>query len=354
MPLYFTKKDITTLSVDAIVNAANRELLPGGGVCGDIFDAAGKADMEGALKGMGPIETGQAVMTPGFALPAKAVIHTAGPIWKGTEDDKKRLASCYTNSLALAEKEGFSSVAFPVISSGIYGCPMEIAKAVAIDAITSYVAEHPMKVYIVLYHFDKKTSAFPFDDFYNVLHEEYVVAESVCYGAPPDTAFEDGIRSYSRIGKKPDAAPQKALRSRQLSKPTKEPAVHYAIDECLCEGTPDFEEEPFNVCLFRLIDERHLSDPDVYKNANLSRQLFSKIRSRKSYIPGKKTILALACALKLTGDEADDLLEHAGYSLSRFVISDQIVRYCFDNNIHDIYIINEALMASGRSQLGGA
>lgn len=134
--------DITTLAVDAIVNAANTELLMGGGVCGAIFRAAGARRMQEACDALTPIATGQAVVTPGFDLPARFVIHTAGPVWRGGGHDEERLLrSCYRNSLDCALENGCRSVAFPLISAGIYGYPRDAALAVAQDEIKRWLAE---------------------------------------------------------------------------------------------------------------------------------------------------------------------------------------------------------------------
>lgn len=150
MPFFISRDDITTLKTDAIVNAGNRELRMGGGVCGAIFKAAGAEEMERALQGLGPISIGDAVATPGFALPARYVIHTAGPIYHGRKEERDLLASCYRNSLLLAEKMHLSSVAFPLISSGIYGYPVEEAEQVALDAILSFLETHDMTVYLII------------------------------------------------------------------------------------------------------------------------------------------------------------------------------------------------------------
>ena len=138
------------MKTDAIVNAGNQELRRGGGVCGAIFKAAGAEEMEKALQGLGPIDTGEAVATPGFALPARYVIHTAGPIYHGKKEERELLASCYRNSLFLAEKMHLASIAFPLISSGIYGYPVEEAEQVALDAILSFLETHDMTVYLVI------------------------------------------------------------------------------------------------------------------------------------------------------------------------------------------------------------
>lgn len=151
MPFYAVQQDITTMQVDAIVNAANTGLLPGGGVCGAIFAKAGYEDMAAACKAIGGCPTGQAAITPGFALPAAHVIHTPGPIWRGGgQGEARALAACYENSLTLAQKSGCRSIAFPLISAGIYGYPTQAALEIAVDTIGAWLAENPMDVYLCL------------------------------------------------------------------------------------------------------------------------------------------------------------------------------------------------------------
>lgn len=153
MPLSFVRHDITKLATDAIVNAANVDLLPGGGVCGAIFGAAGYEAMNDACRRIGHVDTGAAVATPGFALPARYVIHTAGPVWHGgTQGEEELLASCYRSSLVLAAELGCRSIAFPLISAGIYGYPRADAFAVAVSAIRAYLVDDPdMEVTLCLF-----------------------------------------------------------------------------------------------------------------------------------------------------------------------------------------------------------
>jgi O-acetyl-ADP-ribose deacetylase (regulator of RNase III) len=135
--------DITTLPVDAIVNAANNSLLGGGGVDGAIHRAAGPRLLE-ATRRIGGCPTGEARLTPGFALPARWVIHTVGPVWRGGgQGEDALLASCYRESLGLASSVGARTVAFPAISTGAYGFPMERAARIAVAEITAYLGDHP-------------------------------------------------------------------------------------------------------------------------------------------------------------------------------------------------------------------
>ena len=133
--------DITTLDVDAIVNAANSELAPGGGVCGAIHDAAGP-ELARACARIGFCPIGEARLTPGFNLPARFVIHAVGPVWRGgREREADLLASAYRSSIALARANGFRSIAFPAISTGIYGYPLREATRVAVATVRAELTE---------------------------------------------------------------------------------------------------------------------------------------------------------------------------------------------------------------------
>ncbi|MEN6480153.1 MAG: O-acetyl-ADP-ribose deacetylase [Anaerolineales bacterium] len=147
------KGDITTLAVDAIVNAANSRLMPGGGVCGAIHAAAGPELLAECLQ-LGGCPTGEARLTRGYRLKAKYVIHAVGPIWHGgSQNEAQLLASCYRQSLELATAHDIQSIAFPSISTGIYGYPLERAARVAVQTIVNYLAEHdvPREVVLVVY-----------------------------------------------------------------------------------------------------------------------------------------------------------------------------------------------------------
>ena len=153
MPFTIIRQDITRMEVDAIVNAANTELAMGGGVCGAIFRAAGAARLQAACDQVAPIRTGEAAITPGFNLPAKFVIHAAGPVYsrQNPGQSKQLLRSAYTESLKLVLQHQCGSIAFPLISSGIYGYPKDEALRVATAAIMDFLLEHDMDVYLVIF-----------------------------------------------------------------------------------------------------------------------------------------------------------------------------------------------------------
>jgi O-acetyl-ADP-ribose deacetylase (regulator of RNase III) len=341
MPFTIVRHDITKMKVGAIVNAANTNLQMGGGVCGAIFKAAGILELQAACDKLAPIKTGEAVITPGFSLPAKYIIHAAGPVYSrnNAEQSEQLLRSAYINSLQLAIENKCKSIAFPLISSGIYGYPKDEALRVAILAIQDFLADHDLDVYLVV--FDKAAfvvSEKLLGEVASYIDEHYVEEHRVGRRELLDverSAFEEAdLISYN--------APIS-----QMDKPSAA-APSTGIDD-LVENL----DEPFSTMLLRLIDAKGKTDVEVYKRANIDRKLFSKIRTGKGYMPSKRTAIALAVALELTLDETDDLLERAGYALSHSQKFDVIVEYFIINGKYDIFEINEVLFKYDQPLLGG-
>lgn len=156
MSIEVWRGDITTLDVDAVVNAANAALAPGAGVCGAVFGAAGP-ELVAACRNIGHCDPGDAVVTPGFGLRARWIIHTVGPVWRGGDHGEAEvLASCYQRSLALAADRGLRSVAFPAVATGIYGYPADEAATIAVSTVRAAPAGVDR---VVLVAFDEATEA---------------------------------------------------------------------------------------------------------------------------------------------------------------------------------------------------
>ena len=333
MPLEIVRNDITKMMVDAIVNAANESLLGGGGVDGAIHYAAGPA-LLAECKTLGGCKTGKAKITGGYNLPAKYVIHTVGPIYEeGNHGEKALLESCYRESLALAKAHNCETVAFPLISSGVYGYPKDQALKVAIQVISDFLLENETKVYIVI--FDKaayKISEKLFSDIAEYIDDNYV----------------DEHTDYRR-------------ESIRMNAPMQASVGLFEADLCECKAMlaeDDLDaklkqiDESFSQMLLRKIDEKGMTDAECYKKANIDRKLFSKIRSDVHYKPSKPTAIAFAISLELTLSETEDMLKKAGFALSHSNKFDIIIEYFISKGNYNVFEINEALFAFDQSLLG--
>lgn len=350
MPFRIVQGDITRVRADAIVNAANNYLAAGGGVCGAIFAAAGREKLQQACSEIGFCHTGEAVATPAFDLPAKYIIHTVGPVWSGGyRNEEHLLRSCYLSALKLAEERGCSSAAFPLISSGIYGCPFDTAFRIASGTIREYLRDSELEVTLVLY--DRSGPLAGLDRFEKIrryLEERY--EEELTVFADDLSAGCDNAPCAPLSSAPCASAPAvRAPAASRAAAPSPAPDRHFSLKRSLSDAVARLSES-FSARLFRLIDERGLSDSEVYKRANIDRRLFSKIR-KEGYNPSKSTVLALAIALKLNSDETRDLLKRAGFALSDSSRADVIVSWFIEEGIYDIYAVNEALFDFGEHPL---
>lgn len=343
MPIYIVRQDITKLEVDAIVNAANTQLQMGDGVCGAIFRAAGAVQLQAACAELAPIATGEAVVTPGFNLPAKLIIHAAGPIYQvqAEERSEQLLYAAYISALKQAIAYDCASVAFPLISSGIYGYPPDKALQVAMSAVQDFIAEHELEVTLAV--LDKTAfsgSRELLEDVASYLEDHYL--------------DEQRLRRLERLQAEQDAFLDihASLRRSKALTLEEEATVSSAKNRYL-DDVVDNLEESFSRLLLQLIDAKGMTDVEVYKRANLDRKLFSKIRTGKAYTPSKRTAIALAMALELSLGETDTLLERAGYALSRAVKFDVIVEYFIIHGRYDVFEINQVLFEYDQPLLGG-
>lgn len=357
MPLKFVRNDITKMECDAIVNAANNSLLGGGGVDGAIHAAAGPELLE-ECRTLGGCDTGKAKITKGYRLPAKYVIHTVGPVWRdGRHGEPELLHSCYRESLALAKEYGCESVAFPLISAGVYGYPKDQALKVAVDEISDFLLKNDMTAYIVIYgraefNIGKKLISDIeeyIDECYIKEHPDQRVQQSYAAGIaaaaplPPKPEKKKrgifGRKAKDRAEAVYSQMPEEEM-FYELSIPENAPAAGGSLDDALKNI-----DESFSQMLLRKIDEKGMTDAECYKKANIDRKLFSKIRSDVNYRPSKPTAIAFAIALELPMRELQDMLMKAGYALSHSSKFDIIIEYFVKNGRYDIFEINEALFA---------
>ena len=374
MPLTFVRNDIINVRADAVVNAANRDLKAGGGVCGAIFEAAGAELLQAACDRLAPCETGQAVLTTAFGLPnAKFILHAVGPRWQdGRHGEEALLYACYQSALRLAQAHRFSSVAFPLISAGTYGYPPAQALKVAVRSIRDFLdRQEDLQVTLALYDRaafdagtalhreitayiedhqvrpDKRRKQDP-DDTIDLSPLPAAPFESQYAAAAP--LFTDGVTMPVDASFSDGAAgpwePAHTLFSDRVAAPA--PSQAQDIRRLLSEL-----DAPFSTRLFRLIDERGLKDSEVYHRANLDRRHFAKLR-HADYRPGKNTVLALCVALRLNRSETNELLGAAGFALSGALKSDLIVAWFIDQGQYDIDLINETLFDFDQQLLGAS
>lgn len=351
MPIRIVRDDITHIKADAIVNAADSSLLGGGGVDGRIHRAAGP-ELLAECRGLGGCETGDAKVTGAYCLPCKYIIHTVGPVWRGGNyGEQELLACCYRRSLELALERGCETVAFPLISSGVYGYPKDRALRVAMETIGEFLLGHDLTVYIVV--FDKASYQIGgklFSDIAAYIDQQYVDEHTdsalersrqwVLWNAPmacPPPVHQEGTQT--------EGYGLEFEKSRSLLAGIANPA---SLNDALKQM-----DEGFSQALLRLIDQKSMTDAQCYKKANIDRKLFSKIRSNPTYRPSKPTALAFAVALELSLDETVELLKKAGFALSRSSRFDIIVEYFISQGCYDVFTINEALFAFDQSLLGG-
>ena len=380
MPFTIIRNDITKVQADAIVNSANPQPVVGGGAESAIYAAAGPKLLAARQK-IGVLKTGEAALTKAYDLPAKYIIHTVGPVWQGGEHkERELLRQCYLNSLALAAKRRCRSVAFPLISSGVYGFPRGEAMGIAMSAIAEFLLENEMTVYLVVYDeasfviseklFQRVQSYIDADevrqqDAERILRRRRKAMEDFSAFAVRGNSPEDTL-AFNAI--EPDIAPGYGGSTEKARPAPPAPAQEYMPMPVMAAASAPAKKpktkkrslddllsnlgESFSDMLLRLIDEKGREDVEVYKRANVDRKLFSKIKKGDGYHPKKSTVLAFVIALELNLDEAKDLLSSAGYALSPGSRTDLIVQFFIEEENYDIFELNEVLFAFVEPTIG--
>ena len=338
MPFEIVRNDIANLCVDAIVNTANPRPIIGLGTDSRIHEKAGPGLLT-ARQRIGAIDVGCAAITPAFDLQAKYVIHTVGPVWNnGNYGEEGLLRNCYNSSLQLALKHHCQSVAFPLISTGNYGFPKDKALQIAITAFSTFLLEHEMQIYLVV--FDRtsfKLSERLFQGVASYIDEHYV--DDYDYGAVPKDRRHIRHRRDRELGERmtvEECAPCYPMPSKAMS-----------LEDMLKQTDTGFTET-----LLKLIDDSGKKDSEIYKKALLSKQHFSKIRNNPNYKPTKATAISLALALELDLDATKDLIGRAGYALTNSSKFDLIIQYHIENRKYNVVEINCALFEHDQTLLG--
>ena len=341
MPLQIIRQDITKMRVDAIVNTTNEEMIGYSGVDLAIHTIAG-AELDAECAKLSPLGLGQAKLSGAYGLPCKYVIHTSGPVWRGgLVGESIILRSCYIESLKLAVKTGCRSVAFPLISSGVYGYPKDQVLKFAIQTITEFLFDHELTVYLCV--FDKESYSFSqklFSDIQEFINDEYVDEHDEDFYETFDGSIDE--MPMAKCIQAPMCADAMMPRKRETSS-----AAGKSLREYMKQMDRSFQE-----MLFDLIDESGMTDVECYKKANVDKRTFSKIKSNKDYKPSKQTVIAFAISLQLDMDTTQELLATAGFTLSRSKVFDKIIRYFIHNGNYDVFEINEALFEFDQILLG--
>ena len=394
MPFIVVRNDLVSMRADAIVNTANPEPVIGGGTDRAVYEAAGPERLLAARKKIGQIGRGEAAITPAFRLHARYIIHTVGPKWQGgRQGEEYLLRACYRNSLKLAREYGCRSIAFPLISTGVYGFPKPLALSIVNDEVRSFLddPEEDMAVYLVV--FDEESAALSadlYDDLAAYIDDHYAARKAEKEYARRDhpgvwegehrrrplfsrethhekleKEKEAEIREYLAEDEWPGVDPEiEEWISQQSSSESfsygnmsgygldgaaapppppasPKPLVHKkkrTLDEVL-EQT----DETFQQMLLRLIQEKGMTNAQAYKKANQDKKLFSKIKGNVDYQPKKTTAVAFAIALELNLDQTKDLLGRAGYALSNSNKFDIAIMFFIENQIYDIFKVEEGL-----------
>ena len=398
MPLQIVRNDITKMKVDAIVNTANPMPGYGEGIDRAVYQAAGEGKLLAKRQEIGRITPGMSVITSGYDLPAKYIIHTAGIAWQGgSEGEEEIIRSCYRSIFQLATDKEMESIAIPLLASGHYRFPKGIALRIALSEIERFLMSHEMLIFLVV--FDRKAfslSAELYGDIDAYISDKYV-AEKEEEEYKRDVARKNqrslsvSIRDravrelndnraelfyvaeeeaeHTRKEAEKEWQPERERSSRELDGTAisrqkgsqskewaKKKAASMAGLSCTADRSLDDVvknlDKSFMELVFSFADAKGMSDVEVQKRANLDRKAFSKLKCGTTKNPSKATALALAIALQLSLDDTRDLLSRAGLALSPCSKQDIIVQYFIEKKTYDIYEINVALFEHGESLLG--
>ena len=376
MPFSIVRNDITKMETDAIVNTANDHPTVGTGCDHAVYEAAGFSDLlDYRVKNIGFVPEGDVFLTPGFRLPAKHIIHAVSPHYvDGKSGEEKLLRSCYRKSLALAEKQGFRSVAFPLISTGGFGYPKEEGMRIAVDEIHAFLLTSDMQVYLVVFDWKATTmgkSLYP--DLEAYIDENYVeeknreeyawfaesgrerrrdreknaadalfgswhAEEKACMAEEPEPGYSFVTPPMHQTA----PVPQAAAPAGDLSPEEMIEEIERKLKERMSHMSDSFSQY-----LMYLIREKGLKNSKVYKDAIVDKKVFSKIRNNPDYHPEKQTALRLCIGAKLNLDEAKDLLARAGYALSPCNKTDIIFSYFIERGFYNIYELDIQLEEHG-------
>ena len=356
MAFKILRNDITKVRADAIVNTANPLPVIGRGTDETVYEAAGRDELLESRKKIGAIERGQSAFTPAFKLKkngVKYIIHTVGVRYQdGTHGEKEILRSCYTSSLKLAAELKCKSIAIPLLASGNYRFPKDLALQIAVEEISRFLLENEIAVFLVVYDEQSyKISEKLFDD----------VEDFLCDNLESDEEDFDlkEMRCAELLESYPTSSTNRALSAEPIfserstigappTKPVKICSTHISEKHITPIDVDAFikiskENLNFQNTLQQLIADRNVDNATIYKKAGIDKKFFSKIISNKDYVPKKHTVMALGLALELPLVEYEAFLASAGYAFMPSSRFDMIIKYCVVNEIYNLLTVDVIL-----------
>ena len=341
MAFKILRNDITKVRADAVVNTANPMPVIGRGTDSSIYEAAGREQLLEARRKIGVIERGQSIWTPSFNLRkhgVKYIIHTSGVIYRdGNHGEKDILRSCYQTALTIAAELNCKSVAIPLLASGNYRFPKDLALQIAVEEISRFLLEHEVDVFLVVYDAESyKISEKLFDDVEDFLSDNLdgyeVEEEHIQYKASYNTVI--GSLSADRIFESARAVQSEPILSEEKK------IAPIDVDAFIRSSKDKLN---FQNTLMHLIADRKVDNSVIYKKACIDKKFFSKIISNKDYVPKKHTVMALGLALELPLEEYERFLASAGYAFMPSSKFDLIIKYCVMNHIYNLINVDVIL-----------
>lgn len=382
MAYFIVRDNIVNIEADVVVNPVNPEVCIGGGTETAIYNAAGRDELLVARESLGILQPGNIGVTDGFKLKAKHIIHASGPVWTGGEGEEEVLRSCYDKCLEKALELKAESIAFPLLATGTYDFPKDLALRIAISSFSAFLDKHDMDITLAV--FDKEsveTSEKVFGGLEKYIDDNYVEEqldkEYLCESVYFNTDAEEPLaQPMPAAAPKEKPAPKGRLRG-LFSKDKKlessscfgaaprpnslEPKINSScFGEAMEEAAaPEWYSEikslkdiqnteiiTFGQYLQQLINKKGMKNADVYNKANIDKRYFSKIINDKIK-PSKEKLLAICIGLRLNLDEMNDFLNMAGFAISRCNKVDLVVEYHIVNGIYNIFDVEIALFNMG-------
>lgn len=356
MPLKIIRNDITKMRTDAIVNPANSEPTVGRGCDLAVYKAAGRDELlRYRIERIGSVPEGEAFETPSFNLGLKCIIHAVSPCYiDGEHGEEEKLRDCYRNSLTIAKRKKLASIAFPLLASGAFGYPREAAMRIAADEINAFLLGHDMTVYLVVFDTGSAMLGEKLDpDLEVYIDHNYVVNKraeeygDAYFGSAAKNSPE--YSAYRKDRRRPDerlAAPRIQEHVSEEAYACAEASFNKQSEDELSERISHISDS-FRNYLFYLIEQKGLSNAEVWKQSLVDKKLFSKIKNNPDYHPKKITALCLCVGAHLSIDETNDLLLRAGYALSPCDITDVIFSYFITHEVYDMIEIDIQLEEHG-------